>query len=276
MQRDAIALYGAGSDPFGGRGDVADLGILCVHAHPDDEALWTGGLLARYADAGADTAVVTCTWAEGTRRAGELEQSLAILGAGKPRLLGYADAHVPESAPSCPRFCDVPLDEAVGRVVTHIRDLRPDVVVTYDGFGVYGHPDHVHAHRVAVAAAEAAGYDHLFPDAGAPWRPPAVYLATMPRTAVRTLWGDLFGADAGPDQVLPGVPDEWIDTTMDVGSWVDRKWAAIAAHESEAERGAGPAPLAALPDETRRRLLSTEWYIAYRRAESVANATLTP
>ncbi len=91
--------------------------VLAVHAHPDDEAIWTGGTLARYADEGARTAVVTCTWAEGTVRAGELERSLGILGAGEPRLLGYADARKPESAPGRPRFVDVPLDEAVGRVV---------------------------------------------------------------------------------------------------------------------------------------------------------------
>ncbi|WP_084956346.1 PIG-L family deacetylase [Thermoactinospora rubra] len=150
-----------------------DLRLLCVHAHPDDEAIWTGGTLARYADEGAATAVVTCSWAEGTRRAEELRHSLDILGAGEPRLLGYADARKPESAPGNPRLLDVPLDEAVGRVVEHIRQFRPDVVLTYDGYGSYGHPDHVHVHRVTMAAVEAAGYDQLYRDAGAPWRPRA-------------------------------------------------------------------------------------------------------
>jgi LmbE family N-acetylglucosaminyl deacetylase len=242
---------------------MADLDVLCVHAHPDDEALWTGGVLARYADSGARTGVVTCTWAEGTRRTGELERSLDILGAGKPRLLGYADAHVPDSAPGSPRFCDAPLDESVSLLVGHIREFRPDVVMTYDGYGLYGHPDHVHAHRVTLAAVEAAGYPQLYPGTGEPWRPRHLYLATIPTSAVRTVWQDLFGAFPDPGHTLPGVDDERIDATVDVGPWVDRKWSALLAHESETERGAGPAALATLPDETRRRLLATEWFIRH-------------
>ncbi len=232
-----------------------------MHAHPDDEALWTGGVLARYADAGVRTGVVTCTWAAGTRRAGELERSLAILGAGRPRLLEYADAHVPESAVGGPRFIDAPFDESVGRLVAHIRDFRPDVVVTYDGYGCYGHPDHIQAHRVTLAAVEAAGYDQLYPGTGAPWRPRQFFLATVPQSAVRSLWRELFDVPPGPTETLPGVADDRVGATVDVSPWYDRKWAALTRHESEAERGAGPAPLAKLPEETRRRLLGTEWYI---------------
>ncbi|WP_067140475.1 PIG-L family deacetylase [Microtetraspora malaysiensis] len=237
-----------------------DFGLLCVHAHPDDEAIWTGGTLARYADEGARTAVVTCTWAEGTRRADELERSLAILGADKPRLLGYADAHKPESAPGSPRFLDVPLDEAVGRLVEHIRDVRPDVVLTFDGYGSYGHPDHIHAHRVTMAAVEAAGYDQLYPDAGAPWRPRALYLATIPRSVVVSHWQEVFGAAPDPGQTLPGVPDDQVTTHLDVTPWADRKWAAMQAHESEVERGASMTLLTTLPERARAQMLSNEWY----------------
>ncbi|WP_214408981.1 PIG-L family deacetylase [Sphaerisporangium fuscum] len=267
---------------------MAELSLLCVHAHPDDEALWTGGVLARYADAGARTAVVTCTWAAGTRRAAELERSLEILGAGRPRLLGYAEARVPTSAPtpdasspdsadstgtpSSPeaagiavpplrRFLDVPLEESVGRVVEHIREFRPDVVITYDGYGGYGHEDHLHTHRVTLAAVEAAGYDQLYQGCGEPWRPRAVYLATLPRTLVRAVWRDVFGVEPEPGQTLPGVPDEQVTTTVDVRPWADRKWAAMMAHESEVQRGGSMTMFAALPPSTRDRLLATEWYI---------------
>ncbi|SEG91657.1 N-acetyl-1-D-myo-inositol-2-amino-2-deoxy-alpha-D-glucopyranoside deacetylase [Nonomuraea solani] len=242
-----------------------DLSLLCVHAHPDDESIWTGGTLARYADEGARTAVVTCTWAEGTNRAGELERALDLLGAGKPRLLGYADAGKPESAPGRPRFVDVPLDEAVGLLVEHIRSVRPDVVLTFDGYGSSGHADHVHVHRVTMAAVEAAGYDQLYPEAGDPWRPRALYLSTLPRSVVESQWESVFGAPPAPGQTLPGVPDDQITTHLDVSPWAERKWAAMHAHESEVGRGASMTMLTALPEQARAQLLSNEWYrrVAY-------------
>lgn len=106
--------------------------LLAVFAHPDDESLTAGGTLARHAAAGARTAVVTATWAADTPRAAELADALDILGAGRPRMLGYADSRVPRSAPGGPRLCDAPLDEAVGALVARIRDFRPDIVVTHD------------------------------------------------------------------------------------------------------------------------------------------------
>jgi N-acetyl-1-D-myo-inositol-2-amino-2-deoxy-alpha-D-glucopyranoside deacetylase len=157
------------------------LSTLAVFAHPDDESLAAGGLLARSAAAGGRTAVVTATWAEDSARAGELAVALEILGAGPPRMPGYADARVPESAPGCPRFLDAPLDEAIGRLVAHLRDFRPDVVVTHDAYGgLTGHPDHVHTHRVTVLALEAAGLEQLYPEAGTAWRPRTLSLATHP------------------------------------------------------------------------------------------------
>ncbi|MCO6007092.1 PIG-L family deacetylase [Actinoallomurus purpureus] len=241
---------------------MSDAGLLCVHAHPDDEALWTGGILARHADAGVRTGVVTCTWSEETRRVEELSRSLSILGAGEPRLLGYSDAGNPDSgAEGNGAFVAAPLDEAVGRLVAHIRDFRPGVVVTYDAYGGYGHPDHVQAHRVTLAAVEAAAYAQLYPDAGEPWRVRALYLVTVPRSVVLAEWQELFGGPPDPGQVLPGTPDEQVTTTVDVRPWVERKWRAFQAHESEAERGAGPAMFAGVPGEVRERLLGTEWYI---------------
>ncbi|NRQ32640.1 hypothetical protein HII36_12440 [Nonomuraea sp. NN258] len=249
-----------------------DLSLLCVHAHPDDEAIWTGGTLAKYADQGARTAVVTCTWAEGTHRAGELERALDLLGAGEPRLLGYADGRNPDSAPGRPRLQDVPFDEAVGRVVEHIRDVRPDVVLTYDGYGGYGHPDHVLVHRITLAAVEAAGYDQLYPGSGAPWRPRAAYLVTMPRSVVAAQWESVFGTPPDPGQTLPGVPDDQIDAHLDVSAYAELKWAAMHAHESEVGRGASMTLLTSLPERARARLLGNEWYrrVSYGREKAGA------
>jgi N-acetyl-1-D-myo-inositol-2-amino-2-deoxy-alpha-D-glucopyranoside deacetylase len=138
--------------------------VLAVFAHPDDEALAAGGLLARHAAAGERTAVVTATWAEDSPRAADLAEALQILGAGSPRMLGYADVRAPASAPGRARLYDAPLDEAVGRLVAHIRELRPEIVVTHDAYGgLTGHPDHVQTHRVTVLAAEAAGLERLYP-----------------------------------------------------------------------------------------------------------------
>ncbi|MCX4539488.1 PIG-L family deacetylase [Streptomyces sp. NBC_01565] len=234
--------------------------LLAVYAHPDDESLSSGGVLARHAAEGARTAVVTATWAPGTPRAAELAEALRILGAGEPRLLGYADARAPQSAPGAARFCDAPLDEAVGRLVGHIREFRPDIVVTHDAYGgLPGHPDHVHTHRVTLLAVQAAGLERLYPDAGDPWQPSALYFATHPHSAIRT-WGEHL---APSHKAMRTVPDDQVTATVDVSPWLERKWAAVLAHRTEVARGAMPGFLAGLPAASRDRLLSTEWYIRH-------------
>lgn len=236
---------------------MAEPSVLAVFAHPDDESLSAGGLLARQAAAGARTAVVTATWAEDSVRAPELAEAVGILGAGEPCMLGYADALVPESAPGSPRLLDAPLDEVVARLVTHIREFRPDIVVTHDAYGgLTGHVDHLHTYRVTVLAAQAAGLEKLYPDSGAPWSPRALYLATHPDSVVPALRG-LVGAR----RAVYSVPDEEITDRLDVTPWLEQKIAAVLAHRSEVARGAVPGLVAALPPEARGAMLSTEWFI---------------
>jgi len=230
--------------------------LLAVFGHPDDESLAAGGVLARHSAAGARTAVVTATWAPTSQRAAELADALRILGAGEPRMLGYADAKVPDSAPGCPRWCDVPLDEAVHRLVAQIREFRPEALVTFDALGgLTGHPDHVHTHRVTMLAAEAAGRN-VYPDAGPPWAPSAVYLATHPRSAVKAI-EEIVGAR----RAAYATPDEGITDRVDVSPWLEQKVAAILAHRSEADRGALPGVVARLSPTAREELLSVEWFI---------------
>ncbi len=156
------------------------LTLMAVHAHPDDEATSTGGVLARYAAEGVTTVLVTCTdgalgdagtvkpGEEGhsteevvAQRAAELAESCRILGVTHAHQLGYHDSGMmgwPQNdAPGA--FWTTPLDEPVARLAELVRRHRPDVVVTYDENGFYGHPDHIQAHRVTVAALEAAGSD---------------------------------------------------------------------------------------------------------------------
>lgn len=232
--------------------------VMCVHAHPDDEALFTGGILARSADAGARTTVVTCTWREGDERVEELRRSLTALAAGEPRLMGYTDNAFDDGV----RFCEAPFDETVDKLVGHIRDFRPDVVVTYDAFGSYGHPDHIHAHRVTLAAFEASAYPQLYPGAGDPWQPSHLCQVTFPRSAVETSWSSLFGdAVPEPGPGVPGLPDEKVNLEIDVSRWYDAKWSALTSHVSELARGGGVSQFADMEEPARRAVLGTEWFV---------------
>ncbi|MFJ8390311.1 PIG-L deacetylase family protein [Streptomyces sp. NPDC094438] len=234
--------------------------LLGVFAHPDDESLSAGGVLARHAEAGARTAVITATWAETTHRAEELADALRILGAGEPRLLGYADARAPQSAPDRARWVEAPLDEAVRHLVAHIREFRPDIVVTHDAYGgLTGHPDHVHTHRVTVLAVQAAGMEYLCPEAGTPWTPSALYLATHPHSAARDMGARLVRKG----RAMYSIPDEQISATIDVRPWLEQKLRAVMAHRSEVERGALPGRLAALTPAAREELMATEWYLRH-------------
>lgn len=252
--------------PTVGRTTLPDMAaipsVLCVHAHPDDEALFTGGILARSAAAGARTAVVTCTWNVGDERVAELRASLNILGAGEPRLLGYTDNALDEGI----RFTSAPFDDAVGAVVAHIRQFRPDILVTYDAFGAYGHPDHIRAHQITVAAYEASSYPQLYPETGDPWQPAHLCFATFPRTAIEAKWETLFGVAAPPPGPgVPGIDDADVDLTIDVGPWFDTKWAAFSEHRSEIARGGGASQFAGLSDSDRRATLGTEWFVHHDR-----------
>ncbi|MFE9846568.1 PIG-L deacetylase family protein [Streptomyces goshikiensis] len=230
--------------------------LLAVFAHPDDEALSAGGVLAQHAAAGARTAVVTATWAPDTRRAAELAEALHLLGAGKPRMLGYADLRVPESAPGRARLCDVALDEVVEHLVAHIRAVQPQVIVTHDAFGS-GHPDHVRTHEAVIEAALAAGVEGVNPAAGRPWKPGAVYGATYPRSESGAL--DALLASVGKH--LRTVPDDMAHVAVDVRPWLHRKTAAIMAHRSETERARSlPGLLARLPASERDAVVATEYF----------------
>lgn len=234
--------------------------LLFVHAHPDDESLWTGGTLARHMARGGEAHLVLSTWAPGTTRHTEFLAAVRELGlTSEPISLGYADDHVPESAPDARRFCDVPFDEPVRTLTAHIRRLRPDAIVTYDANGIYGHPDHVHAHRVAAAAADAAADPHLYAADGTPWQVRSLYFVTTPEWMVEAVLGDVF-ADT-PRRFLPGTPDADIDLTLDVSTWHDAKLAAIEAHRTEVRRSRSLQAMLGMPPDRRRRLLSTECFL---------------
>jgi mycothiol conjugate amidase Mca len=234
--------------------------LLAVHAHPDDECLGTGGILARYGAEGVRTVLVTCTdGAVGEIsdvalatpenlaevRAGELDESVRILGISRLAKLGYRDSGMQGTAdnenPLSFHQCD--FDEAVGKVVRIMREERPDVVVTYDENGGYGHPDHIRAHQVAVAAFEAAGDAARYPDTGAAWSAAKLYYAVIARSSfprfierLRQLGIESPFAEARepqPEERPFGVSDDRVTTTVDVSQYVDTKRRSLEAHRTQ-------------------------------------------
>jgi LmbE family N-acetylglucosaminyl deacetylase len=227
------------------------LTLMAVHAHPDDEASSTGGVLAMYGDQGIRTVVVTCTNGEygdapgqvkpgdeghdeqavAQLRLAELRQSCKILGVSHLELLGYQDSGMPDwdykERPDA--FCNVPLDVVSGRIESLIEQYRPQVVVSYDPDGMYQHPDHVHASLAAAAAAKAAGTPAKFYQSamrGSSWR--KVW------EALRELGVDIPDRELTPEQQQKIADDELrITTSVDIRPVLDRKREALMAHASQ-------------------------------------------
>jgi LmbE family N-acetylglucosaminyl deacetylase len=228
------------------------LTLMAVHAHPDDEATGTGGVLAKAAAEGIRTVLVTCTdgrcgdgpdgvkpgepghdpLAVAVSRRAELDASCAVLGIDSLELLDYADSGMlgwaSNDAPGS--FWSTPVDEAAARLAELIERYRPDVVVTYDENGFYGHPDHIQAHRITMAAVAATGTTAK------------VYWTTVPRSAMAEFGRlaqeqGLIPADAPELAEMPdfGLPDEEITTWVEVREHVERKRAAMAAHASQSD-----------------------------------------
>ena len=228
---------------------VPKLTLMCVHAHPDDEAISTGGILARYASEGVETVLVTCTNGElgdapgGVKpgepghseeevvalRRRELEESCSALGVGHLELLGYHDSGMmgwPQNdAPEA--FWHARVDEAAERLAALMRHYRPQVVVTYDEKGFYGHPDHIQAHRITVLAIERTGIpDKLYY--------PAVPKSAIPRFA-ETLAARGVEVPAEIEDAPFGTPDEEIGALVDCSGFTAAKFASLSAHASQAE-----------------------------------------
>lgn len=233
--------------------------LLCVHPHPDDESIACGGVLARCADEGVATHVVTCTGGEaGENLAGidlgdhdlvwhrqqEMADAVAALGLTSHTWLGFRDSGMAGTADNehPDAFVVADLDEAAGRLARVIRDLRPQVVVSDDEHGTYGHPDHVRAHQVTVRAVELAA-DPSFDTGTKAWTVPKRYVHTLSRARMWKLHSVLreaglaspFGDEdlAGPDDLPFGSPDGLVTTRVDVSDWLDRKQAAMRAHRSQ-------------------------------------------
>lgn len=231
--------------------------LLFVHAHPDDETMNNGVTIARYVAEGAEVTVVTCTlgeegevigerWSQlgvdgadqlGGYRIGELVRALGHLGLSEPRFLGGAGRWRDSGMPGTPRrrrqaFVDSGT-EAVEQLADLIAELRPHAVVTYDPAGGYGHPDHIRAHDVTVAAIDAA----------APrWAVPRFYWTVVSSSAFAEAMEQLAPEDAQPDWIrlddLPfGYPDDQINAVVDAPEHLPAKVAAMRAHDTQMTLG---------------------------------------
>lgn len=234
-------------------------GLMAFHAHPDDEVISTGGTLARYAEAGEHVVVVTATdGAVGEIhnyddpaavrprlaevRAAEVRAALDVLGVEHHEFLGYRDSGMmgtdDNDDPAC--FWRADFMEAAGRLVALIRKHRPEVLVAYDPFGGYGHPDHINVHRVGTAAFFGSSDLARFPlDEGElPWEPLKLYWTTWPRSrsvrfAELRLAAGLITDEEYRRALDAGTPDHDVSAWIDVRDRVDQKERALRAHRSQ-------------------------------------------
>jgi LmbE family N-acetylglucosaminyl deacetylase len=228
------------------------LTMMAVHAHPDDEASSTGGVLAAYSAQGIQTVVVTCTNGEfgdapggikpggdgheeqavAEHRLAELREACAILDVSHLELLGYHDSGMPEwdykDRPDA--FCNVPEADVAARISGLIEQYRPQVLITYDDKGPYQHPDHVHASRAAQAAFASSGLAAK------------LYLTAMRRSDWQKIWEALrdLGAevpdfeDMDPEAQRQAAASEGrITTSVDIRPVLGRKREALLAHHSQ-------------------------------------------
>lgn len=230
--------------------------LVCFHAHPDDEAISTGGLMAKASAAGHRVVLVTATRGEQgepvegvlapgeelwQRRIVELAESARLLGAEEPRLLGYEDSGMMGEAsndnPAC--FWQAPLVEAAERLAKILSEVQATVLTIYDNHGGYGHPDHIQVHRVGLAAAELAGVEY-------------VYEATINREAAQQLMSQAADDPSmgdTPDAAMLetfGTPEADISFVLDVTGQIKAKRAALRAHASQIDSDSF---FLSLPDE---------------------------
>ena len=232
--------------------------LLLVHAHPDDETINNGVTMAKYAASGAQVTLVTCTRGEegevlvtelanlasdkddklGEHREVELKDAMAQLGINDFRFLGAPNKKWRDSGMMGTTqndrgdvFWQADLDEASHELVKIILETQPQVLITYDEFGGYGHPDHIKAHRVAMRATELAAEQG--------WHVSKIYWNTMPRSVIqmgiekmKEVGSDFFGAQSADD--LPfAKPDELVTTVVNAPEYVPQKLEAMKAHATQ-------------------------------------------
>jgi len=232
--------------------------LLLVHAHPDDETINNGITMAKYAQEGAKVTLVTCTRGEegevlveelanlasnrddklGEHREIELKNAMKLLGIEDYRFLGAPDKKWRDSGmigtPQNERsdvFWQANLEEVAQELVKIILETKPQVLITYDEIGGYGHPDHIKANQVAMKAADLA--------ANQGWKISKIYWNTMPRSVIQNgiekmkeVGSSFFGAESA-DELPFAKPDELVSTVIRGVEYVPQKLEAMKAHATQ-------------------------------------------
>ncbi|MFJ9801900.1 N-acetyl-1-D-myo-inositol-2-amino-2-deoxy-alpha-D-glucopyranoside deacetylase [Streptomyces wuyuanensis] len=263
--------------------------LLLVHAHPDDESINNGATMARYAAEGALVTLVTCTLGEegevippglahlaadeddtlGAHRTGELAAAMKELGVRDHRFLGGAGRFRDSGMMGVPQnrrpgaFWNTPVDEAAPYLVEVIRSVRPQVLITYDPQGGYGHPDHIQAHRVAMRAAELAADPAFRSDLGEPYGIAKIYWNRVPRSVAEEGFARLRAANvefpgvADIDDIPGVVGDADVTAEIDGSGYAAQKAAAMRSHATQI---AVDGPFFALSNDLGQPLFTTEYY----------------
>lgn len=261
--------------------------MLLVHAHPDDETINNGATMAMYAALGAEVTLITCTRGEegevlipelahlaanqsdalGPHREIELADAMRALGVRDHRFLGteslkFRDSGMmgtqPNNRPDV--FWQAQVDSAADLLVTVIDEIKPHVLITYDEFGGYGHPDHIQAHRVAMRASEKSE-----------WQIPKIYWNVMPKSviqsgidAMKKVGSDFMGVESA-DELPFAKDDSFVHALIDGNKYVDKKMDAMRAHATQISVDG---PFFALSDNVGLQIWGNEYYTLVRGAKA--------
>ena len=283
--------------------DLAHLTLLGVFAHPDDEGFGSGGMLAMLAARGAHLTLVCATNGDvgeisdpalatpenlAEVRQQELRNAMDVTGVKDVRFLNYRDSGMAgtddNNHPDSLNQADD--DRPVKQLMEIIREVRPDVIITHDPSGGYGHPDHRAVCRHTTSAYELAGDGNANPEGlspeqqssnpSNPWTPRLLYYVCFPRSNFQRMWRQMVELNITPpfasqDLDLVGTPDDEVTTTLDVSEYVDTKIASLNCHRTQIDPSG---PFSQLPEEMMRESMGTEYYTLALPENSPAEADL--
>ena len=267
--------------------NLENLRVLAAFAHPDDEGFGPGGTLAMLAAAGSAVTLVCATNGDvgeisdpalatpetlGQVRQQELRDAMAVTGVRDVRFLGYRDSgmHGTDDNNHPSSLYQASAEEVAGALVEIMREVRPNVVITHDPSGGYGHPDHITVHHRTTQAFQASGdpaWQSASPDSSRdsvrpPWAADLLYYVCYPRSNFRRMWQQMVDNGVTPpfaslevDKI--GSPDEEVTTTVDVSNYVETKIASLACHRTQMDPNGA---FARLPEVLTREIMSTEYF----------------